>query len=332
MRAAFIRATGPADSIEIGDLPKPEPGANQVRVRVQAAAVNPVDTYVRSGMIAMPLPNPFVLGCDMAGVVDAVGPEVRGVREGDRVWCTNQGLLGRQGTFAEYVVVDACWLYPLPDGVDAAAAAACALVGVTAHLGLFREAKLRVGETLLVIGGTGGVGSMVVQMAKAAGATVIATAGGAEKSQRARQLGADYVIDYHAESIVGRGKELAPLGVNVFWETRREPDFDAAVDLMAERGRMVLMAGRDARPAFPVGPFYVKGCSLHGFVMFKGSPDELRLAADDINTWLAEGKLQPQIAVRLPLEQVAEAHRLQEAATISGQGQLAGKIVIDIAN
>jgi NADPH2:quinone reductase len=94
---------------------------------------------------------------------------------------------------------------------------------------------------------------------------------------------------------------------------------------------MVLMAGRDARPPFPVGPFYVKGCSLHGFVMFKGRPDELRMAADDINSWLAEGKLQPQIALRLPLAQTAEAHRLQEAATISGQGQLAGKIVIDVS-
>ncbi len=330
MKAAYILATGPAENIEIGELPKPEPGAGQVRVRVEAVSVNPIDTYVRSGIVPMNLPSPYIVGCDMAGVVETVGSDVKGIREGDRVWCTNQGLLGRQGTFAEYVVIDASWLYALPDGVQTATAAACALTGVTAHIGLFREAKLRAGETVLVIGGTGGVGSMVVQMAKAAGATVIATGGGDEKCQRCRQLGADYAIDYQSESIVDRTKELAPLGVNVVWETRRVPDFDGAVQVMAERGRMVLMAGRDARPEFPVGPFYVKGCSLHGFAMFKGTPDEMRVAADDINDWLTSGQLKPQIALRLPLDQAAEAHRLQEQSTIDGSCALAGKIVLDV--
>lgn len=330
MKAAFIRATGPADAIEFGELPTPQPGEGQVRVRVQAVSVNPIDTYVRSGAVAMKLPVPFVIGCDMAGLVDEVGAGVTGLREGDRVWCTNQGLLGRQGTFAEYAVVDAEWLYPLPDGVEPASIAACALVGITAHLGLFREARLRADETILVIGGTGGVGSMVVQMAELAGATVIATGGSDEKCARCRQLGADFAINYKTESIAERTKELAPDGVNVFWETRREPDFDLAVDLMAERGRMVLMAGRDARPEFPVGPFYVKGCSLHGFVMFKATPDEMRQAADDINEWLADGRLQPQIARRMKLSQAAEAHRLQETATLTGEGSLAGKIVLEV--
>lgn len=330
MKAAFIRATGPADAIEIGELPTPEPGAGQVRVRVQAVSVNPVDTYIRSGAIPMKLPMPFIIGCDMAGVVDEVGAGVTGFREGDRVWCTNQGLLGRQGTFAEYAVIDAEWLYPLPDGVEPTTVAACALVGITAHLGLFREARLRADETVLVIGGTGGVGSMVVQMAKVAGATVIATGGSDEKCARCRQLGADFAINYETESIAERVKELAPDGVNVFWETRREPDFDLTVDLLAERGRMVLMAGRDARPEFPVGPFYVKGCSLHGFVMFKATSDEMRQAADDMNEWLAEGRLQPQIDRRMKLSQAAEAHRLQEAATVAGEASLAGKIVLEV--
>lgn len=330
MKAAFIRETGPAEAIEIGDLPCPEPGQGQVRVRVQAVSVNPIDTYVRSGSVPMELPSPFIIGSDLAGLVDALGPGVKGLREGDRVWCTCQGLLGRQGTFSEFAVIDAQWLYPLPDGVEPATAVACALVGITAHLGLFREARLRVDDTILVIGGTGGVGSMVVQMAKAAGATVIATGGTEEKCHLARKLGADFTINYHRESIAERTKELAPEGVNVFWETRQEPDFDLAVDLMAERGRMVLMAGREARPPFPVGPFYVKGCSVHGFVMFKATPDEMRQAADDINEWLADGRLQPQIGKRMPLEQAAEAHRLQEAATLRGEGSLAGKIVLDV--
>lgn len=330
MKAAFIRATGPADSIEIGDLPTPEPKGGQVRVRVQAAAVNPVDTYIRSGTVQMPLPFPFVIGCDLAGVVDAVGANVKGFREGDRVWCTNQGLLGKQGTFAEYAVVDSPWLFPLPDGVEPRTAAACALVGVTAHLGLFREARLRANDVILVIGGTGGVGSMVVQMAKAAGAVVIATGGGSEKAQLCRDLGADLAIDYHQEDIAESVKDFAPAGVNIFWETRRDPDFDLAVDLMAERGRMVLMAGRDARPEFPVGPFYVKGCSLHGFVMFKASAEEMRLAADDINIWLADGRLHPRIDRIMTLDQAAEAHLLQERSTLQNETELKGKIVIDI--
>ncbi len=330
MKAAFIRATGPASCIEIGELPNPEPARGQVRVRMEAVSVNPIDTYIRAGTVAMDLPDPFVIGCDGAGVVEMLGEGVAGFREGDRVWFTNQGLLGRQGTFAEYAVVDARWLYPLPDGVEATAAAACALVGVTAHLGLNREAYLRADETVLVIGGTGGVGSMVVQMAKAAGAKVIATGGGEEKAQLCRELGADWAIDYQHEDIVQRVEEIIPEGVNVFWETRRIPDFDMAVQTMAERGRMVLMAGRDARPEFPVGPFYVKECKLHGFVMFKASSDEMRTAADDINMWLADGSLKPLIAKVLPLEQAADAHALQEQATIEGTGSLRGKIVLTI--
>ena len=176
--------------------------------------------------------------------------------------------MGRQGTFAEFCAVDECWLYPTPEQVADEDVAACALVGVTAHLGLFRDAQLAAGETVFVHGGTGGVGSMVVQMAKAAGARVITTGGSDEKVAACQQLGADVAINYKSQDVLAAVQEAAPEGVNVFWETLREPDFDLVVGAIAERGRMVLMAGRDARPEFPVGPFYVKGCSLHGFVMF----------------------------------------------------------------
>jgi NADPH2:quinone reductase len=159
---------------------------------------------------------------------------------------------------------------------------------------------------------------------------VIATAGSKEKCDRVRSLGADVVINYKEQSISDVVKHDAPKGVNVFWETRREPDFDLAVDLMAPRGRMVLMAGRDARPSFPVGPFYVKECSLHGFVMFKATPVEMRAAADDINHWMAQGKLHANIGARFPLTQAADAHRLQESATLQGSGELPGKIVVII--
>src|SRR5207249_2273624 len=194
-----------------------------------------------------------------------VGPGVTRFEPGDRVWGSNQGLLGRQGTFAEYCAVDECWLYPTPDGVADEQAAASALVGITAHIGLVRDAKLEKGELIFVNGGSGGVGSTVVQMAKAIGARVITTAGSEEKIALCEQLGADLAINYKSENVDARVKEYAPQGVNVWWETLREPNFDRAVGLLGPRGRMIVMAGREARPQFPVGPFYVKGCSLFGF-------------------------------------------------------------------
>jgi NADPH2:quinone reductase len=330
MKAAYILETGTPDVIRVGELPRPEPARGQVLVKVEAVAVNPIDTYIRSGVVAMQLPKPFVIGCDLAGVVESVGDGVSGFEPGMRVWCSNQGLLGRQGTFAEYAAVDADWLHPLPKGVAARDAAAVALVAITAHLGLFRDAKLGSGETIAVIGGTGGVGSMVVQMAKLAGARVITTAGSDAKVEAARGLGADEVIGYHRESIGEGLQRCAPQGVDVFWETRREPDFDVAVAAMKERGRMILMAGRDARPPFPVGPFYVKECSLKGMVMFKATPLEVAESGRDINRWLAEGRLKANISHTLPLAEAAEAHRLQEAATLKGAGNLAGKIVLTV--
>jgi NADPH2:quinone reductase len=328
MKAAYINEPGPAENIVVGELPVPSPGGSQVLVKLGAAAVNPVDTYIRSGAIAMPLPRPFIVGCDLAGIVEAIGREAKRFQPGDRVWGTNQGLLGRQGTLAEFAAVDECWLYPTPPGVSDETAAACALVGITAHLGLVRDARLQPNEVLFVNGGTGGVGSMVVQMAKAIGARVITTAGSDEKVRACRELGADLAINYKNEDVAARVREFAPDGVNVWWETLREPDFDQTVDLLAERGRMILMAGRDARPPFPVGPFYVKGCQLHGFAMFKATPDEQRAAADDINRWLAEGKLRARIDRVMPLDEAAAAHRLQEENTIGKAGTLAGKIVI----
>src|SRR3954470_18212656 len=160
MKAAYLEATGAPDVIRYGDLPDPEPQAGEVRVKVTAVAVNPIDTYIRSGAVSMPLPKPFVVGCDLAGTVNKVGPGVKRFKVGDRVWGSNQGLLGRQGTFAEFACVAEQWLYPTPDGVADEQAAACALVGITAHLGLFGCAKLQAGETVFVNGGTGGVGAM----------------------------------------------------------------------------------------------------------------------------------------------------------------------------
>ena len=327
MKAAFIEKPGPPENIRYGDLPEPKLSDSQVLVRVKAVAVNPVDTYIRSGLIKMELPSPFIIGCDLAGTVERVGNKVSRFKPGDRVWGSNQGLLGRQGTFAEWAAADENYLYPTPEGVSDEDAAAIALVGITAHLGLMR-AQLKAGETLFVNGGSGGVGSTVIQMAKAMGAKVIATAGSDERAAACRKLGADAAINYKTEKVGEALKKAAPGGVNVWWETTREPDFDTAVNALASRGRMVLMAGREARPAFPVGPFYTRDCALHGFVMFMAPPDEQRAAAKDINRWLGEGKVRPKIDRVLPLAEAATAHRVQEENTIGKKGTLSGKIVL----
>lgn len=328
MKAAYIEQPGPPENIIFGELPTPTPQATEVLVKVSAVSVNPIDTYIRNGAKYWPLPQPFIVGCDLAGVVAALGPNATRFRVGDRVWGTNQGLMGRQGTFAEYCAVDEAWLYPTPAGVADETVAAIALVGATAHLGLFRAAQLQPGETLFVNGGSGGVGSLVVQLAKAAGARVLATVGSADKVAACRVLGADVVVNYKTEDVAAAVAEFAPQGVNVYWETRREPDFDKCVGYLAERGRMILMAGREARPPFPVGPFYVKQCSLHGVVMFKASADELRVCATDLNRWLAADRLRAHIGRILPLSETAAAHRLQEDNTLRLAGTLAGKIVL----
>src|ERR1041385_3275544 len=168
MKAAFIQQTGPPEVIQFGDLPQPTPKSTEVLVRVGAVAMNPIDTYIRGGLIKANLPQPFIPGCDLAGVVEETGENVKRFRRGDRVWGSNQGLLGRQGTFAEFAAVDEQWLYPTPVNVTDEEAAALALVAITARLGLGRV-NLQAGDTLFVNGGTGGVGSAVAQMAKAMG-------------------------------------------------------------------------------------------------------------------------------------------------------------------
>lgn len=329
MKAAYFEETGPPDVIQIGDLPTPEPGNGQVLVKVGAAALNPIDTYLRNGANYWELPKPFVTGSDLAGTIETVGPGTQKYMVGQRVWGTNQGLVGRQGTFSEYAVVDEKWLYPTPDNVTDEAAAACALTGVTAHIGLGPDnARLKGGEAIFVHGGSGGVGSMVVQMAKAIGATVLTTAGNDEKAKLCYDLGADHVFNYKTQNVSEEVLGVCPDGVNVIWETIREPDFDFLVSIAAERCRMVLMAGRDARPEFPVGPFYVKECSLHGFVMFKATAAEMEVCGLDISRWLGEGKLKPQIGKVFPLSEAAAAHQLQEDNTLRGAGTLTGKIVV----
>jgi len=271
-----------------------------------------------------------VIGCDLGGVVESVGAKVKRLKVGDRVWGSNQGLLGRQGTFAELAAVDEYWLYPTPEEVSDQDAAAAALVAITAHLGTFHNADLKMGESVFVHGGSGGVGSCVVQMAKAIGARVMTTAGSDEKVQICRQLGANVVINYKTGDVDDALRKFAPEGVDVWWETLREHDLKRAVEHLALRGRLILMAGRESSPPLPVGPFYVKDCKIVGFAMFNSPPQQQRKCAAEINRWLARGKLRPRIDRVMPLAEAAAAHRLQEENTLKGAGTLAGKIVLEV--
>jgi NADPH:quinone reductase len=326
LKAAYIEKIGPPENIIYGDLPTPKPTTGQVLVRVNAVALNPVDTYIRAGLIPTDLPFPFVVGCDLAGVVDAVGPGAPKYSKGDRVWGSNQGLLGRQGTFAEYAAVDECWLYPTPEEISDQDAAATALVGITAHLGLFREAQLKAGESIFVGGGTGGVGSCVIQMARAVGARVFATAGSRDKVQACRQLGANMAVNYKTDDLDAALDKFGP--IDVWFDTKREQDFDRCVNRLAMRGRVVLMAGRDAKPKFPLGPFYTKDAKLLGFAMFNAPAEEQRKCAAEINRWLAKGRLKARIDRVMKLSEAAAAHQLQEENTLNKAGSLAGKIVL----
>lgn len=330
MKAAVISQTGPASVIEYRDLPEPELGPRQVAVRVTAVAVNPIDTYIRAGLVAMIQQFPYVVGCDFAGEVTAVGSAVNRFRVGERVWGSNQGLFGRAGSFAERLSVDEDWVYATADQWSDTQAAAGALVGITAQLGLFQHARLQAGEVLFVNGGTGGVGSAVIQLAKAAGAVVITTAGSIEKRALCRELGADLALDYRDPELDAQIQGFAQRhgGLRVWFETQREPTLDRTVQLLAPRGRIVLMAGRAARPEFPVGPFYVKDLSLHGFAMFNATAAEQQHAATHLNQLAMAGLWKPLIGVSLPLSQAAQAHQLQEDNTLQKQGTLTGKIVL----
>jgi NADPH:quinone reductase-like Zn-dependent oxidoreductase len=320
MRAAYVTELGPPEHIRVGDLPTPQAGASDVLVRTQALAVNYVDTLIRSGRYRTPTPFPFVIGRDLVGVVEAVGDAVDGFRVGDAVWCNSLGHNGRQGSFAEHVVVSSDRLYPLPSDVDPVEAVAVLHAAATAYLGLFREAHLRYGETVVVSGAGGAVGTTAVQFAAASGAHVIATAR-AEDADWCRSAGAEAVFDYRDPDLWSRIAAAVPRGVDVFFETSRHYAFERTLPLLARGGRFVLITGIGSTVPLSLEQLYLRDASLRGFVISNASVTDLADAARAINDGLARGLLRVRIGTRLPLERSAEAHRLMETGT-------RGKIVV----
>jgi 2-desacetyl-2-hydroxyethyl bacteriochlorophyllide A dehydrogenase len=323
MRAAYIEQFGPPEVITYGELAEPRPGPNDVLVDVAVTAVNHVDTFVRSGAWRTPLAFPFVIGRDLAGTVAAAGPGAVGFAPGDRVWCNSLGHAGRQGAAAERAVVPAERLYRLPDGVDPEDAVAVAHPAATAYLALFAHARVRPGDTVVVEGGAGNVGSALVVMAAEAGARVVATAR-ADDAELCRTLGAAEVVDYRDPQAAKRLREHCPGGADLYLDTAGRNDLEGAVDLLARRGRIVLLAGMRTRPVLPVGPLYLKDCSIAGFAISQATSAELAGAAVTLNRLLAAGRLRPRVLERLPLSEAARAHRMVE------EGTGAGKIVLSV--
>ncbi len=313
MNAAYVEKLGPADNIIYGKLPVPTVNDNQVLIKTEAFAVNPIDIILRSGKYThLNLPLPYIIGRDFVGKVDKVGKNVHNLKLGQKVWGINQGINGRQGTFSEYVSVDSIAVFPLPENVNINDAVALVSSAIAVVVGLIRAAELKENDIIFVNGGAGNVGSAIVSIAKARGAQVIASTEGKEKIEWVKSLGASHVIDYKKEDVGVALKKLVPEGVNVFWDTSRQPNFNLFIESTRKRGRIVLMSGPDAHPEFPVGPFYNKDLILAGFSINNASFEELQPYAEIVNTCLAQNILKVKIAKVFPLAQAKEAQKAVE--------------------
>ena len=329
MRAAYIERTGPAQAIRAGALPVPAIHWGEVLVRVEASAVNPVDTFIRSGAYPTAMSFPFIIGRDLVGEVARVGAGVADFAAGQRVWCNSLGHDGRQGAFAEYAVVAQERLYPLPAGIDPQQAVAAFHPAATAYLGLVAHlGGLHPGMTLLVGGGAGNVGAEVTQLGAAMGARVLATAHGDADMAWCRACGASEVFDYADPELAEAVRSAAPDGVDVVWNTSGHDDLEQEVGWLAHGGRLILMAGMRQRPELPVGPFYTKGASALGFTMSSATVEQLAGAARAINALLAADKLKMRIARVEPLARAAEAHQLVEGS--GPQGKVSGRVVVRV--
>jgi NADPH2:quinone reductase len=320
MRAIQIRQTGGPDVLHEVDLPAPEPGAGQVRVRVEAIGVNFIDTYLRTGLY--PAPLPFVPGVEAAGTVDAVAPDVSQLAPGDRVAWT-----GVPGTYAELAVAPADRLVRIPEALTTELAAATLLQGMTAHYLTHGVRETRPGDVALVHAAAGGTGGLLVQMLKRAGARVIATCGTPEKATLARESGADDVILYRDEDFRARTRELTDgRGVDVAYDSVGQATFEGSLGSLRPRGLLCLF-GQASGPVPPfdlgrlntAGSLFVTRPSLAHYVADRES---LETRAGAVFDALAKGDLVQRIGGRYRLEDAAQAHR-----DLEGRGTV-GKLLI----
>ena len=301
---------GGPEVLRYRELPVPEPGAGQVRVRLHAVGVNPADTYIRTGTYAFFKPElPYTPGFDGAGVVDEVGAGVEGVGPGDRVFVGALGTPGWSGAYAELAVVDAAGVHPLPSTLSYGQGAAVGVPCVTAWRALFQKAGLRPGETVLIHGASGGVGVPAIQLASDAGAVVIGTAGSAAGAEVVRDAGASHVLDHSAPGYLEQLPDLTGgRGVSVVVEMLADVNLEQDLGVLAVGGRVVVVGSR-GRLEFTPRLTMVKEATVMGTALWNASESETTSALAALAAKLRSGALRPVVGEELPLREAAAAHR-----------------------
>jgi len=317
MKAIRVHSTGGPEVMKLEDVPTPAPGRGEVLVKIEAIGVNYTDIYTRMGWTKAPLP--LTPGVEAAGSVQALGPEVAGLRAGDRV-----AYAGALGAYAESAVVPARRLVKLPTETEFRTAAAAMLQGMTAHYLSHSTYPLKAGDTALIHAAAGGVGLLLVQMAKMRGARVFGTVSTEAKARLARDAGADEVILYTQTDFEADVKRLtAGRGVQVVYDSIGKATFDKSLNCLAPRGYLVLFGNASG----PVPPFDLQVLNQKGSLFitrptlgnYTATVEELDHRADEVLGWVAAGRLRLRIEAALPLEEAAEAHRRLSARETSGK-------------
>lgn len=317
MKAVRVHEYGGLDALKYEEVPAPEPGEGEARVKIEVIGVNFLDIYHRMGRYQGPMP--FTLGQEAAGVVDAVGPNVTDFKPGDRV-----AYASVQGSYAEYAVVPAWRLVSIPSGVEFPQAAAAMIQGLTAHYLTHSTYPLKAGETALVHAAGGGTGQLLVQVAKLCGGRVIGTASNDEKAALAREAGADEVILYAQTDFETEVKRLTNnRGVDVVYDSVGKETFDKSLNCLRPRGYMILYgASSGAVPAMDPMILLARG-SIYLTRPYLGhyTADRLELQqrVNDVFNWIVDGKLKTRIDQTFPLADVAEAHRYLEDRKSKGK-------------
>lgn len=326
MRAMLLEAPGGPERLVMADVPLPTLKPGHVRVRIAASGVNPIDTKIRAGLPIAPA-DPAILGCDLAGIVDAVGAGVTDFAVGDAVYGCAGGVKGQGGTLAEYIVADARLLAPKPRSLSMRDAAALPLVAITA-VDAFERAALEVGEHVLIHGGAGGVGHIALQLAKARGARVVATVSSADKAALVRALGADEVINYRDEAVADYVARLTGgKGFDLVFDTVGGDNLPNSFAATRLNGRV---ATTSARATLDLSLVHGRALSLHAVFMLlpmlTGEGRERHgLILRELAALVDAGQVRPvPDQHRFTLTQAADAHRLMES------GAAVGKIVIDV--
>lgn len=324
MRAVLCKEFGPPESLSLEEVPAPALGPGQVRVAVKAAAINFADTLVIQGKYQEKPPFPFIPGLELAGDILELGEGApKHLAPGQRVI----GLSPR-GAYCSEAVVDAAMVLPMPAGMDYAVGASFPVAYGTSHMGLVDRAGLKPGETLLVLGASGGVGLTAVEIGKALGARVIAAAGSDDKLALCRAHGADATINYVTEDLKARMKALAPKGADVIYDPVGGDAFDAALRCVAWEGRIVTIGYASGRiPSIPANLLLVKNCSVIGHywgAYARHNPARLGQSLLELMAMWSAGALKPHVSHALPLAQYAEAlHLLMDR-------KATGKVVLTI--